>query len=122
MQMRRADNIMAHEKDILSRPKKTWFQSEAEKTAARDKGKTALNGPGAATAEAGPKKTKKKLSNKEKKKLEDRDERKEGRMWKKGKEDRGKSLDKTGIAKGKGSSKTAPKGGPKGKGKPRGKR
>ena len=121
MQMRRTENIMNHEKDILSRPKKTWFQSEAEKTAARVKGKTALNGPGAAdTAEAGPKKTKKKLSGKEKKKLMDRDERKEGRMWKKGKEDRGKSLDKTSIAKGKGASKTAPKSGPRGKGKPRG--
>jgi len=118
MQMRRTENLMAHEKEILARPRKTWFESEADKKAARTRGKEQLNGVVPAKDENKDKK-KKKLSNKEKKKLEDRDERREGGGWKKGKEERmgGGVLEKEKkgkFAKGKPKlpkSKTAPKGG-----------
>ena len=120
MQMRRTENIMTHEKDIMARPKKTWFESEADKKAAKDKGRAALNGVVSSDANASKEK-KKKLSNKEKKKLEDQDERREGGGWKKGKDERmGKGvLDKSKPAgkgkasKGKPKSKTAPRGGSK---------
>ncbi|KAG9952328.1 DEAD-domain-containing protein, partial [Aureobasidium melanogenum] len=86
MQMRRTENIMTHEAEILSRPKKTWFESEADKRAAKLRGKEALNG--VQTPGAKLKGDRKKLSNKQKKKLEDRDERMEGGGWKKGKKER----------------------------------
>lgn len=88
--LQKADNIVAHKEEIMARPKKTWFESEADKTAAKKKGFAALNGPGDDSAAGGKKKAKGKLSNKQKKKLLDRDERKEGREWKKGAEVRGK--------------------------------
>jgi len=131
MQMRKADNIMAHEKEILGRPKKTWFQSTAERDAARDKGRTELNGPdagGAGGGAQGSKEKKRKLTNKAKKKLEDRDERREGRLWKKGAAERGKSMSAAEVAKkgkgqgkGRGTTKGTAKGsgGGKPKGKPR---
>ncbi|KAI4766510.1 DEAD-domain-containing protein [Aureobasidium sp. EXF-3400] len=86
MQMRRTENIMTHEDEILSRPKKTWFESESDKRAAKIRGKEELNG--AMTPGAKLKGDKKKLSNKQKKKLEDKDERMEGGGWKKGKAER----------------------------------
>lgn len=88
MQMRRAENVMEHEKEILARPKKTWFQGQKDKQEASARGKAALNNM--ELPEHGTKMKKKKLSNKEKKKLEDKDERAEG-LWRKGKSDRGKS-------------------------------
>jgi ATP-dependent RNA helicase DDX27 len=88
MQMRRTENIFTHEDEILSRPKKTWFESEADKRAAKVRGKEALNGV-SQTPGAKLKGDKKKLSNKQKKKLEDKDERMEGGGWKKGKAERG---------------------------------
>ncbi|THY50828.1 DEAD-domain-containing protein [Aureobasidium pullulans] len=86
MQMRRTENIMTHEDEILSRPKKTWFESEKDKRAAKIRGKEELNG--VMTAGAKLKGDRKKLSNKQKKKLEDKDERMEGGGWKKGKAER----------------------------------
>lgn len=86
MQMRRTENIMTHEDEILSRPKKTWFESEKDKRAAKIRGKEELNG--AMTPGAKLKGDRKKLSNKQKKKLEDKDERMEGGGWKKGKAER----------------------------------
>ncbi|KAK5142201.1 nucleolar DEAD-box protein required for synthesis of 60S ribosomal subunit, partial [Oleoguttula sp. CCFEE 6159] len=71
MQVRRADNIIVHEAEIKARPKRTWFESEADKRTAKASGKAELNGPDAAIG----KKEKKKLSGKEKKKLLDRDDR-----------------------------------------------
>lgn len=88
--LQKADNIIAHKDEIMARPKKTWFESEADKTAAKKKGFANLNGPGEGGEAGGKKKVKGKLSNKQKKKLMDRDERKEGREWKKGAAVRGK--------------------------------
>ncbi|KAF1343922.1 P-loop containing nucleoside triphosphate hydrolase protein [Delphinella strobiligena] len=83
MQMKRTENIMSHEKEIMARTKKTWFESEKDRKAAKEKGRNELNGVIGKDGNAvkGPKK---KLSNKEKKKLEDKDERREGGGWKKG--------------------------------------
>ncbi|KAF2148272.1 DEAD-domain-containing protein [Myriangium duriaei CBS 260.36] len=117
MQARKAENFMTHEKEIIGRPKKTWFQGEKDKAAAKEKGKIALNGP--ATLEdrivENMKKEKKKLSNKQKKRLALKDEREEGRMWKKGSAQRGKSGDLSQKKDGKGKGKG--KGKPNGKGK-----
>ena len=78
--------MMTHESEIKSRPKRTWFESEKEKQIAKKSGKVELNGAvGLGRKQVG------KLSGKDKKMLDDRRERKEGRMWKKGKggKDRG---------------------------------
>ena len=82
----RADNIVSHKEEILSRPKKAWFESEKAKIAAKQKGAVALNGP-AVDSDGKAKRGKGKLSNKQKKKLRDRDERNAGKEWKKGKGD-----------------------------------
>lgn len=82
--MQKFDNIVAHKEEIMARPKKTWFESQADKTTAKKKGFAALNGPGDEAASEKKKKPTGKLSNKQKKKLMDRDERKEGKEWKKG--------------------------------------
>ncbi|KAH0286295.1 DEAD-domain-containing protein [Aureobasidium namibiae CBS 147.97] len=114
MQMRRTENIMVHEDEILSRPKKTWFESEKDKRAAHQRGKEELNG--AMTPGAKLKGDRKKLSNKQKKKLEDKDERMEGGGWKKGKAERdGKGvLEKEKKGKGgKRPQKDTRKGGPR---------
>ncbi|KAK1144723.1 nucleolar DEAD-box protein required for synthesis of 60S ribosomal subunit [Aspergillus melleus] len=84
MQLNKGENLMKHESEIMSRPKRTWFESEKDKRAARKLGATQLNGP-----DAGGKKEKKKLSNKDKKRLDDTRQRQEGNIgWKKGKGDR----------------------------------
>lgn len=84
MELRKGENLVVHEAEILARPKRTWFESEDQKKAARDAGSKQLNGePG-----AGAKGEKKKLSNKEKKKLDASRERTEGMGWKKGKAER----------------------------------
>jgi ATP-dependent RNA helicase DDX27 len=80
MQVRKGENILNHEAEIMSRPKRTWFETEKEKKEAKQRGKDELNG--AAVKKAG------KLSGKDKKKLDARRERKEGAMWKKGKTER----------------------------------
>ncbi|KAI5367915.1 Putative ATP-dependent RNA helicase DEAD-box, Helicase superfamily 1/2, ATP-binding protein [Septoria linicola] len=81
-QLTKADNMVKYEDEIKSRPKKTWFESEKDKQAAKDRGRALLNG-----AEAMETKKQKggKLSNKDKKKLQARDERKTGGEWKLGK-------------------------------------
>lgn len=80
--LKKGENLILHEDEIKSRPKRTWFESEKDKQASKEKGAAALNGP--------VEKKKKKLSGKDRKKLELRDTRTEGKVWKKGKEDRGK--------------------------------
>ncbi|KIW04767.1 uncharacterized protein PV09_03958 [Verruconis gallopava] len=80
----RTENIIVHQDEILSRPKRTWFESEREKRAAKEAGRRELNGVVDSVKVKGEKK---KLSNKEKKKLELKDERRAGRTWKKGKKD-----------------------------------
>lgn len=120
MQMKKAENFMAHEKEILSRPKKTWFQGQKDKAESKAKGRAQLNGvrddslEGKIAEQLEKDKGKKKLSNKEKKRMALKDERGEARMWKKGAAERGKNVQpgKSGKGgKGKpGGSKTKPKG------------
>ncbi|KXT12585.1 hypothetical protein AC579_2105 [Pseudocercospora musae] len=75
----KADNIVKYQDEINARPKKTWFESEKDKQAAKDKGRAVLNGPEATARE----KKKGKLSNKDKKKLQNRDDRAAGgNEWK----------------------------------------
>lgn len=83
MQVRKGENIMAHEDEIKSRPKRTWFESEQDKKKAKKLGAAELNG-----IESVLKKKAGKLSNKDKKKLDDRDMRTEGKIWKKGRAER----------------------------------
>jgi ATP-dependent RNA helicase DDX27 len=83
MEVRRGENIIVHEDEIKGRPRRTWFESEQEKRAAKKAGRAELNG-----AESVIKRKGGKLSNKDKKKLDDRDTRLEGKVWKKGRAER----------------------------------
>lgn len=105
----KADNIVKYEDEIKARPKKTWFESEQDKQAAKDKGRAMLNGPQVVD---GGKKKKGKLSNKDKKKLQNRDDRTAGSEWKLSKKAtvKGKAASDTKIKK-----KKAKKAGGKGK-------
>ncbi|KAL9116808.1 MAG: hypothetical protein Q9187_006663, partial [Circinaria calcarea] len=85
MHLRRGENMIDHQAEILSRPKRTWFESEKEKQIAKKSGRAELNGPEAAGAKKGKKG---KLSGKDKKRLDDSRERSEGKVWKKGKRER----------------------------------
>lgn len=109
MELRKGENIINHQDEILSRPKRTWFESEVQKKAAKDAGRAELNGEA-----PGVKGAKKKLSNKEKKRLDASSERKEGAGmgWKKGKAERA----------GKGALEAAKKKGKKGDNKKEGPR
>jgi ATP-dependent RNA helicase DDX27 len=80
----KTENLMVHEDEIMSRPRRTWFENETEKQAAKDAGRRELNGQPDAVKVRGEKK---KLSNKEKKRLDLKDERKDSRTWNKGKGD-----------------------------------
>lgn len=106
--LKRGENLIVHEDEIKARPRRTWFESEKDKLSAKEKGATLLNGP-----QKGDKK--KKLSGKDRKKLDLKDVRTEGRVWKKGKEDRGKKTVKGKDAPATKGSKGKPAGGkPKG--------
>ena len=73
-QVKKGENLMEHKEEIMSRPKRTWFESEKDKRSAKKAGREELNGPV-------PKKNEKKvgkLSNKEKKKLDATRMRKDG--------------------------------------------
>ncbi|KAL9052974.1 MAG: hypothetical protein Q9206_004102 [Seirophora lacunosa] len=78
--VRRGENLMEFEAEIKARPKRTWFESEREKKEARAKGAVELNG-----VQTKKKKKEGKLSGKDRKRLDLGRERREGRMWKKGK-------------------------------------
>ncbi|OMP82766.1 ATP-dependent RNA helicase drs1 [Diplodia seriata] len=84
MEIRKGENIVRHQDEIMARPKRTWFESEQQKLEARKAGRAELNSEGGSVV----KKEKKKLSNKEKKSLDAARERKEGGSagmgWKKG--------------------------------------
>lgn len=97
-EVQRGQNMVQHHDEIMARPKRTWFESEKEKQANKDRAKAEL---GLLKGE------KKKLSNKDKKKLDLTRERKEGRQWKKGKGDAANSGKKAkgGKTKGKMSGK-----------------
>ncbi|KAJ5641968.1 ATP-dependent RNA helicase drs1 [Penicillium lividum] len=108
MQVNKGDNMMKHGAEIMSRPKRTWFESEQAKRQAKQAGAEALNGPNAQSKKV-------KLSNKDKKRLDDAQMRHDGNIgWKKGKADRDAPQGR-GDKKGKGK----PKGKPPGKGKGR---
>jgi ATP-dependent RNA helicase DDX27 len=83
MQVRKGENIIAHEAEIKGRPKRTWFETEQAKRDAKKTGRAELNG-----VESILKTKSGKLSNKDKKKLDDRDIRTEGKVWKKGRAER----------------------------------
>ncbi|KAF7511037.1 hypothetical protein GJ744_005583 [Endocarpon pusillum] len=73
-QVVRAANLVEHRDEILSRPRRTWFESEKEKRNAKIREKEARGGGG--------------LSGKEKKRLDDKRERLEeegNKIWRKGK-------------------------------------
>ncbi|KAL8805548.1 MAG: hypothetical protein Q9200_005388 [Gallowayella weberi] len=114
--MRKAGNLIEYEDEIKARPKRTWFESEKEKKEARALGAVELNGVQGGRGKK--KEGKGKLSGKEKKKLDDGRERREGRVWKKGREDgkavRGKGKD---IEIGKNKAKAGGGGRPFGSGK-----
>ena len=82
MEVRRGENIITHQDEIKGRPRRTWFESELDKTAAKKAGRAELNGESLTKKKGG------KLSNKDKKKLDDSEMRKEGKVWKKGRAER----------------------------------
>ncbi|KAK0666194.1 P-loop containing nucleoside triphosphate hydrolase protein [Cercophora samala] len=84
MQVKKGENMIKYEEEIASRPKRTWFETQNDKRAAKLAGREELNG----IREQLKKKSQGKLSNKDKKKLDAKQEMKEGRTWKKGKEER----------------------------------
>lgn len=96
VQVRRAENRVLHEEEILARPRRTWFESEREKRVARGAGRVELNGGDVGTGKGKGGR----LSGKDRKRLDLRREREEGRVWKKGKGD-GKG-ERGGKAKGPG--------------------
>ncbi|KAL1800981.1 hypothetical protein ACET3X_001323 [Alternaria dauci] len=90
--LKRGENLIQHEDEIKARPRRTWFESEKDKMAERERGAAALNGPAGGSVKG--KEKKKKLSGKDRKKLEMKDVRTEGKLFKKGKADRGLSTGK----------------------------
>lgn len=105
MQVTKGENLIKHEKEIMSRPKRTWFESERQKQEARLRGLMELNGPDSIKP-----KERRKLSGKEKKRLDDTRLRKEGKIWKKGKKEReGQDPSKQAKAKAKAKAKKAKK-------------
>ncbi|KAJ5167283.1 ATP-dependent RNA helicase drs1 [Penicillium canariense] len=85
MQVNKGENLIKHGHEIMARPKRTWFETETQKRAARKLGRTELNGPDTNQS----KKDKVKLSNKDKKRLDDAKMRQEGNIgWKKGRSER----------------------------------
>ncbi|KAI0594854.1 hypothetical protein F4775DRAFT_605861 [Biscogniauxia sp. FL1348] len=83
MQIKKGENMVLHEDEIKSRPKRTWFETQDDKKKARDAGRAELNG----LKESLRKKNKGNFSNKDKKKLDLRTARTEG-SWKKGSAER----------------------------------
>jgi ATP-dependent RNA helicase DDX27 len=101
MQVRKGENIIVHEDEIKGRPRRTWFESEQEKKAAKKAGRAELNGMESVIKKKGGK-----LSNKDKKKLDDRDARMSGKVWKKGRAERdGKGALEAAKKEGKGKKK-----------------
>lgn len=73
----RSENLIKHQDEIKSRPRRTWFESEKEKQDAKKRGAEALNNPGG--VEVKVKSERKKLSNKDRKRLDAKKERWEGK-------------------------------------------
>lgn len=109
--VKRGENLVGFANEISSRPRRTWFESEAAKKAGRNRGARELNGAGSTKEK---KKPSGKLSGKSKKKLDDKTQRSlQGQLWKKSKNEKKPSN----KAKNKGKKNTAPKRGGKSEGK-----
>ncbi|BFZ54880.1 nucleolar DEAD-box protein required for synthesis of 60S ribosomal subunit [Savitreella phatthalungensis] len=67
----RGENKIRHEKEIMSRPRRTWFQGKLDKAKAKDLGADRLNGASRAASKSSP------VSNKDKKHLDLQRERKQ---------------------------------------------
>lgn len=91
-EVQRGENLVKYQDEIMSRPKRTWFESEKEKRANKDRAKAEVNG-------VTFKGEKKKLSNKDKKRLDLHRAQKEARSWKKGKTDATHTSKKGGAKK-----------------------
>lgn len=118
MQVKKGENLIHHEAEIKSRPKRTWFETAHEKQKSHQAGGDELNG----MREAMKLKTGR-LSNKDKKRLDNKALRAEGGEWRKGKTSEADNKAKAKEAKSKASAKAASKGPKKvpSKGKPRAK-
>lgn len=81
MQVQKGENLIRHEAEIKGRPKRTWFETERDKEAAKEAGRAQLNGE---REKLKKKNANGKLSHKDMKKLDAKTERKEGKLWKKG--------------------------------------
>lgn len=115
MQIKKGENMVHHEDEIKSRPKRTWFETQHDKQKAREAGMAELNG----LKESLKKKGDGKLSNNDRKKLDARSTRTEG-MWKKGSAERagkGAVLNLKNDKKKKQQQKQKPK--PRNSGKPK---
>ena len=112
----KGENLVLHEEAIKSRPRRTWFQSEDEKKAAKEVGRAERTGmpEGGMWRESmrPEKRDKRRMSGKERKKEDDKRERSKSGVWKKGKKDK-LAPPTPGQRKGRGS---AGAGGGKGKG------
>ncbi|KIV89122.1 hypothetical protein PV10_08721 [Exophiala mesophila] len=106
-QLTRGENIVKHEAEIMARPRRTWFESEKEKRDAKQRGQIELNGPNGLVK---VKSEKRKMSNKMKKKLDLTRERKEGKMWKKEKNDGGRGGKPVSVGRSKGKGKSFTRG------------
>lgn len=81
MQVQKGENLILHEAEIKGRPKRTWFETERDKEAAKEAGRAQLNGE---REKLKKKHSNGKLSHKDMKKLDAKSDRKEGKLWKKG--------------------------------------
>ena len=70
--LRKGENFIKHEDEIMARPKRTWFESERDKETAKKRGVMELNG-----FDIRVKGEKKAISNKDRKRMDARRERKE---------------------------------------------
>jgi len=87
MQVTKGENLIRYEDEINSRPKRTWFETQKDKEAAKEAGKAELNGVDR-LREKLKKMNSGKLSNKSKKKLDLKEARLQSTPWKKGRTER----------------------------------
>ncbi|PFH63226.1 hypothetical protein XA68_16665 [Ophiocordyceps unilateralis] len=95
MQVKKGENMLEHEAEIKSRPRRTWFETQHDKKKARQAGRDELNG----VRETMKKKSGGKLSNKDKKRLDAKAARSEGSLWRKHKNSAGATRVKSFKAK-----------------------
>ncbi|TGZ84038.1 DEAD-domain-containing protein [Ascodesmis nigricans] len=79
MQIKRTENIRDHQAEIAARPRRTWFETQKEKDAGKERGRIELNGGEVRIG---------RISGKKRKREEAKQEAKEGGVYKKTKKDR----------------------------------